>query len=105
MVKFQKLDAWKLLADVPDEYAFRCHDGGVFKNMRELRDGLEAISDETFGFHANAEKNDFSNWVKDIINDEKLARDLTKSHSRLQAAKSVAARVSSLSTKLKPMTA
>ena len=103
MAKFHKLDAGRLLADVADEYAFRCNDGGIFRNMRELRDGLEDISDETFIFHANAEKNDFSSWVKDIVEDGKLARDLVKAQSRLQAAKSVAARVSSLSAKLEPM--
>jgi len=105
MAKFQKLDAGKLLANVPDEYAFCCRDGGIFRNMRELRNGLEVISDETFVFHANAEKNDFGNWMKDIIQDEKLARDLIKAQSRLQAAKSVAARVSFLSAKLEPMIA
>lgn len=103
MAKFLKLDAGKFLGNVPDEYVFRCHDGGIFRNMRELRDGLEAISDETFGFHANAEKNDFANWVRDVVKDEKLARDLIKAPSRLQAAKSVATRVSSLSAKVEPM--
>ncbi len=105
MAKFQKLDARKLLGDVPDEFVFRCHDGSIFRNMSELRDGLEAISDETYYIHANADRNDFSNWVSDIIRDEKLARDLVKAPSRLQAAKSVAARISSLSAKLEPMTA
>jgi len=100
MARFQKLDAGKLLADVPDEYVFRCCDGSIFRNMRELRDGLEAISDETYSIHANAEKNDFGNWVRDVVADEKLARDLMKAPSRLQAAKSVASRVSSLSAKL-----
>lgn len=66
---------------------------------------MTVISDETFVFHANAEKNDFGNWVKDIIKDEKLAKDLTKAQSRIQAAKSVAARVSFLSAKLEPMIA
>jgi hypothetical protein len=102
MAKIQKLDAGKLLGDVPVEYVFRCNDGSIFKNMRELRDGLTVISDQAFTFHANADKNDFSNWVRDIIKDEKLARDLLKSPNRLRAAKSVAARVSFLSGKLEP---
>ncbi len=100
MPKIQKLDAGKLLGDVPDEYVFRCHDGSVFRNMRELRDGLETVSDETFALHANADKNDFGNWVRDIVKDEKLARDLSKATGKPEAAKSVAARISSLSAKL-----
>jgi hypothetical protein len=105
MAKIQKLDAGKLLGDVPDENLFRCHDGSIFSNMKELRDGLETMSDETFVFHANADKNDFSNWVREIIKDEKLARDLSKARSRLQAVKSVASRISFLSARLEPMPA
>jgi hypothetical protein len=69
-----------LLAKVPVEYAFLCHDGKVFTN-------LVVMSDETFGYHSNPEKNDFSNWVRDVIKDKKLARDFQKSASPDQAAK------------------
>lgn len=100
MAEYQKLNPGRLLADVPDAYVFRCHDGGIFRNMRDLRDGLVAITDETFMFHANVGRNDFGNWVGDIINDRKLTRDLSKASSRIEAAKTVASRVSVLSGKL-----
>lgn len=100
MPRIQKLDAGKLLGDVPAEYVFYCHDGSIFRNMRDLREGLEAVSDDTFAFHVNAGKNDLGNWVRDVIKDEKLARDLSKATGKLEAAKSVAARVSSLSARL-----
>jgi hypothetical protein len=100
MTECQNLNARKLLADVPDEYVFRCHDGAVFRNMRDLRDGLVAITDDTFLFHANADRNDFGNWVSDIINDQKLTRELWKVGSRMEAAKAVATRVSLLSGKV-----
>ena len=89
-----------LLANVPAEHAFLCHDGKVFTDMKELTEGLAAMSDETFSYHANPEKNDFANWVRDIIKDEKLARDLMNSSDREQAAKRVAERVDYLKTKL-----
>ncbi len=50
------------------------------------------MSDETFSFHLNESKNDFRNWVKDVIGDEKLARDLEASNDRNQAIKAVADR-------------
>jgi len=99
VAKFQKLDVEKLLGDVPDENVFRCYDGSIYRNMRELRDGLETLSDETFAFHVRAERNDFGNWVRDIIGDEKLARDLIKTRNKLQSAKSVAERIRSLTAK------
>jgi len=100
MAEYDRVKAGKLLADVPDEYVFRCRDDGIFRNMRDLRDGLVTINDDTFLFHANAGKNDFGNWVSDVINDQELARDLVKVSSRLEAARTVASRVSTLSGKL-----
>lgn len=100
MAEYQKLNPGRLLADVPDEYVFRCHDGGIFRNMRDLRDGLVSITDDTFMFHASAGKNDFGSWVSDVINDNKLTRALSKADSRIEAARSVASRVSFLSGKL-----
>lgn len=85
-----------ILGSVPSAQAFFCHDGKVFTDMKELAEGLTAMSDETFGYHANAEKNDFSNWVRDVIKDEKLATDLTKAVTRLEAAGLVASRLAFL---------
>jgi len=86
----------KFLAKVPAEYVFWCHDGSIFGSMKELAEGLSAMSDETFAYHSNPEKQDFSNWVGDVIKDEKLATELAMAVSRLQAAEYVAARVTLL---------
>jgi len=100
MPRILKQDAERLLANVPEEHVFRCYDGCVLRNVKELGESFASMSDETFTHHSNEEKRDFSNWVKDIIGDEKLARDLGKSLNRTQAAKSVAARIDFLSAKL-----
>ena len=97
MAKIQKEDARKYLEDVPEEYVFRCHDSCIFKNMRELRDGLTNMSEETYVYHANAEKNDFSNWVRDVIKDERLAVDLMSAKSRAEAVNRVGTRIAILS--------
>jgi len=86
----------KFLAKVPAEYVFWCHDGSIFGSMKELAEGLVVMSDETFTYHSNSEKQDFSNWVRDVIKDEKLASELATATNRLQAAEYVAARVTFL---------
>ena len=96
MATIQKKDAKKLLAKVPEEYQFRCRDGSMLRNMRELEKALGSMADETFAYHSNGERADFCNWVSDIIGDDKLAKDLAKSPNRTQAAKSVATRIASL---------
>jgi hypothetical protein len=98
--KVTKQDAEKLLADVPEEHLFWCNDGLIFRNMRALSVGLASMSDETFAYHVNDEKNDFSTWLKDVIEDEKLAEDMQKPITRQQAAKKVNDRVSFLNMKV-----
>ena len=95
-----KGQAKKLLAKVPEEYIFWCQDGRIFNDMKELAEGLAAMSDDTFAYHVNLEMNDFSKWVKDIINDDKLASDIAMSTSRAEAAGYVAARLAVLTNKL-----
>jgi hypothetical protein len=83
----------KLLEKVPVEYVFWCRDGSVFADINELAAGLANMSDETFSYHSNYEKHDFSNWVRDVIGDEALANDLERAASRLEAAQRVSARI------------
>lgn len=92
----RKQEAQKFLADTPLKYAFRCNDGKVLKNLKELSDALSLMTDETYGYHWNTENKDFSNWVRDIIGDMKLARALEGATSRSLAAWEVATRIAYL---------
>ena len=100
MTRILKQDAERVLANVPEEYVFRCCDGCILRNMKELGEVFANTTDETFTYHSNEDKNDFSNWVRDIIRDEKLARDIGKSPNRTQAAKNVSERMAFLSSKI-----
>jgi len=100
MVEPLKQEAKRFLADAPGEYVFRCCDGHILRNMKELGDALNTMTDETYVFHANTEKNDFTNWARDIIKDEMLAKDLQKAPNRAQVAKLVASRRATLSKRL-----
>ena len=92
--------ARKMLGDVPEDKQFYCSDGRVLKNLTELSIALAEMSDETFSYHSNDTKTDFSNWAKDVIGDEKLSVDLQKSGSRLRASKAVFDRIAWLRTKI-----
>ena len=94
-----KLKARGFVANVPEEYVFRSCTGRILRNMKELSDELECMSDADFCYHVNAEKNDFTNWVRDIIRDQELARKLQRSFDRLQSARLVASRIRQLAGK------
>ena len=89
-----------MLGDVPEYKQFFCNDGKVLKNISELSIALSGMSDETFSYHSNATKTDFSKWAKDVIGDEKLAIDLQKSGNRIKASKAVFDRIAWLRTKI-----
>jgi hypothetical protein len=103
MMGIPKQDAKRFLADVPEEYVFWCFNGHILRNMQELAEALNTMTDETFAYHSNAQKNDFSNWVRDIIRDDELASGLMKASSRTKAAKVVSERIASFTKSGKPL--
>ena len=95
MPRVEKLDrAW--LVDVPEDKAFWCHDGRVVKNLAELAQAFREMSDDTFEYHLNSEKNDFSKWVGEVVGDMTLAGQLARVASRATATRRVNMRVETL---------
>lgn len=85
--------AKNLLTEPALHNQFFVADGSVIKNVAELVWALDKMHEDTYKFHANNEKNDFSNWVRDIFNEQELAEDLKTSTSRLEAQLAVAKRL------------
>lgn len=78
--------AAKVLSDVEQSYVFHFCNGSNVKNIHELITVLRTIGDDVYQYHANIEKNDFSNWIKDVLGDEELASSL-KMKDREEAIK------------------
>ena len=74
----------KILGEAPEEHHFVVADGKKLKNIIELADALETMSEEIFRHHANEFRNDFSSWVKDVFYDHSLAEDISRAKSRLE---------------------
>ena len=98
MVK--KEDAVRYLEDVPVEKAFWVNNGPVLKNLYELGDALQNMSDETYMHHANKEKNDFSKWVDEVVGDNRLAKDLLSARNKESAFNKVSKRAEALGRKV-----
>jgi len=87
------------LDDVPGDKVFWCHDGRAINNMEELAAALKDMSDDTFHYHVKKENNDFSNWLKDVVGDVTLAKDLRKTAVKTTASRKVETRLQSIQTK------
>ena len=81
-----KLDTG-ILHDIEGDKRFFGYDGHVIKNLDELAQYLNRIKEEVFQYHVNTGKNDFSNWVRDVIGDVKLADELRQASGPLESSK------------------
>jgi len=69
-------EAERLLSNVPEQFTFRCSNGDTYWNLRDLSRAVSSMNADVFSFHVNQHKNDFANWIADVIGDHTLAREL-----------------------------
>jgi hypothetical protein len=86
----------KIFSDVAPEHRFWLVKGGEVKNLEELTSALVTMEDATFKHHVTEERNDFSEWIKNIIQDTELAETLTKIKTRESTLKAIELRIESL---------
>ena len=68
-----------VLDDVPVSDAFWTCSGVLLHNLRELVTYLGGCNEHDYAYHVNTDldKNDFAVWIRDVIHDEVLARNLS----------------------------
>lgn len=62
--------------EIKPEHYFFLKDGRVLKDVVELAECLESISDDIFFHHVNDSRNDFSNWIRDIFGNIVLSEEI-----------------------------
>ena len=67
----------------PSQY-FVLVTGTPIKNLKEFVGLLENMNDWVFRHHVNYERNDFSNWIDEILNEKELADELRKTDSLIE---------------------
>ena len=93
-------DACKILADVAPEQCFWINNGPIIRNLQEMADALNYMEDQTFMHHINKDKNDFANWVRDVLKDEELAGKLVKIKSKEKILKEIKNRIKFLENRI-----
>jgi hypothetical protein len=84
-------EAITILKESPPEHSFKLAKTTIeIKNLSELAEAFEVMSDESFSHHVSETKNDFAAWVKDVLHDEELSNKLigvSDKHKALQLVK------------------
>lgn len=89
-------DAERILGEVPHDKCFVCGDGCLNTSLVDLQQCLSHISEETYSGHVTSSKNDYSNWIRDVLGDWELAETLQKAKNRKDAVKILKQRVNFL---------
>ncbi len=74
--------AKKMLRIVPPSKSFWLCTNDYLRSLNTLAQALEESSDDVFRYHVDKYKNDFSTWVKDVIDDKDLAREISRIKTR-----------------------
>lgn len=65
----------------PNKY-FRLKSGQDVKSFKDLLEALSFIDEETFSHHVTENRNDFAEWVKSVLQEEKLAERIRNKKAR-----------------------
>jgi len=68
---------------IPEGKCFIVCDGRQLKSIKELAESLDDMSDDAFRHHVSEMRNDFSNWVKDIFQEEDLSEELKQLNTKM----------------------
>jgi len=69
----------KALVCADGKECFWTTDGQILKDLIELRDALKSMDEKIFAVHVNRERNDFAEWVEQVLQDAECAAALRKS--------------------------
>lgn len=69
------IDSMTITVADPEKH-FYLHEGGKLSNLEELFTELQTMDNHVFNHHVNKERNDFANWVRDVMGERILARNI-----------------------------
>lgn len=67
-----------MLARVPRGDAFWLCTNENLLNLASLAISLEKADDDVFRYHVTRDKNDFETWIRDVVGDKDLAREIAR---------------------------
>lgn len=71
----------KVFSVLPNDKKFHLLNGQVVNDYLELADSLEQLEDHVIEHHITEVHNDFASWIKEVFDDEELAKKVAEAHA------------------------
>jgi len=81
-VQEKKLKSKPMEKKIKPEHHFILKGGHRIKNMKELKESIKFMDNHTFKHHVTKDKNDFAEWIKNIVKDKDLAEKIEKASNK-----------------------
>lgn len=95
--KISPQEAKRILSKAPLNVSFWLCTNETLRSLEQVLKALERANDEVFRYHINRDKNDFEAWIRDIIRDRELAREISRIKTRETLIRKISERVQELS--------
>ncbi len=90
-----------ILARVPFQVSFWLCTNENLRSLNDVYEALERANDEVFRYHVNRDKNDFEVWIREVIKDKDLAREIARVKTRETLVRKIRERVDELKSVIK----
>ena len=80
-----KIDKKHIFGSSPAEKRFMVANGRLLNDLKDLAEALEEMGEDTYYHHVNDARNDFSNWIGEVLKEKDLAEKMGGIRSRIEA--------------------
>lgn len=84
-----KVNEFEKISVSEPEFQLWLSDGRVVKSLEELRDALKTMEEHVFQEHVNKNKNEFADWVQEILELKDVAKQMRAARSQSRMRKVV----------------
>ena len=89
-------EAKRILGKVSLPNAFWLCTNENLRSLGEIVQALRSVNDDVFRYHVTRDRNDFETWIRDIVLDRELARDIARVKTKETLIRKIEERANSL---------
>lgn len=90
-----------ILSRVPFQVSFWLCTNENLRGLADVYEALQRATDDVFRYHVNRDKNDFEVWIRDVVKDKDLAREIARVKTRETLIRKILERVEELRSLVK----